>query len=634
MSTALPIGGLLLAGVLTTAGVGKLLDLEGSRRAIASFGVPQGLASPLGTLLPLAELAAGAMLIVGAAGHAGALVVGALSALSLLTIFCVGIALSLARGRAPDCHCFGQLHSAPASGQTLARNGALLTVAAFVASGGDPIWTMAAAVAAAATLALAALLSGGRGPAASPPTREGLPIGSRAPGFELAALDGSILSLAGLLQRRKPVLLVFSDPGCGPCIALAPEIAAWQRDLDEHLTIAVIERGDGRRAGTPDEHRRRDVLLQRDGEVANAYRAEGTPTAVLVGAGGQVASAVAPGGPAIRKLLGRAAPGSTGDRTIDAAEWEAPFARRELLARGAAAWAALTGLIASPAWASVLPAARRCRYERCGDRCCPRKAKCRRRQGRRVCVCPDGRRACGDRCCPETFVCRRRGRRRRRRCVCPDGYIVCSGRCVRPRTEPRHCGRCGRECPRGTACVNGQCVGGDGSGSGPGGSGACNCPPGETCCEGQCTDLNRSEAHCGECGKACAEGRTCCEGDCRDLENDPRNCGGCGRRCASDEVCSDGECRRRCPRGRRNCHGRCVDVSSDRNNCGRCGVDCGEGYACCNGRCCDYNSSTCCPTGCTNTALDDDNCGGCGNVCGPNSYCRFGVCTCPVQPCP
>jgi hypothetical protein len=53
-----------------------------------------------------------------------------LGALGLL--FVMGISTNLARGRKPDCHCFGQLHSAPAGWKTLARNGVLAAVAGFV----------------------------------------------------------------------------------------------------------------------------------------------------------------------------------------------------------------------------------------------------------------------------------------------------------------------------------------------------------------------------------------------------------------------------------------------------------------------------------------------------------------------
>ena len=50
----------------------------------------------------------------------------------LLVLFVVGISINLARGRKPDCHCFGQLRSAPAGWKTLARNGVLAAVAGFV----------------------------------------------------------------------------------------------------------------------------------------------------------------------------------------------------------------------------------------------------------------------------------------------------------------------------------------------------------------------------------------------------------------------------------------------------------------------------------------------------------------------
>jgi len=51
---------LLLAGVFFVAGLTKLADRAGSKQAIIDFGRPARLASPFGTLLPLAELAAAA----------------------------------------------------------------------------------------------------------------------------------------------------------------------------------------------------------------------------------------------------------------------------------------------------------------------------------------------------------------------------------------------------------------------------------------------------------------------------------------------------------------------------------------------------------------------------------------------
>src|SRR5918999_6387632 len=127
MDAALLIARLVLAAVFTLAGVAKLADLKGSRKAIIEFGLPAVVASPLALLLPLAELGVGAALIPASSAWWGAL-----GALGLLVLFVMGISINLARGRTPDCHCFGQLHSAPAGWKTLARNAVLAAVAGFV----------------------------------------------------------------------------------------------------------------------------------------------------------------------------------------------------------------------------------------------------------------------------------------------------------------------------------------------------------------------------------------------------------------------------------------------------------------------------------------------------------------------
>src|SRR5215218_318930 len=127
MDATLLIARLVLVAVFTLAGVAKLSDLKGSRKAIIEFGLPAVVASPLALFLPLAELAVGAALIPASSAWWGAL-----GALGLLLLFVVGISINLARGRTPECHCFGQLHSAPAGWRTLARNGVLAAIAGFV----------------------------------------------------------------------------------------------------------------------------------------------------------------------------------------------------------------------------------------------------------------------------------------------------------------------------------------------------------------------------------------------------------------------------------------------------------------------------------------------------------------------
>ena len=85
----------------------------------------------MGIGLPLAELAVAVLLLPEATAWWGAL-----GALALLLLFCLAIGVNLARGRQPDCHCFGQLHSEPAGPSTLLRNGALAAVALLVVVAG------------------------------------------------------------------------------------------------------------------------------------------------------------------------------------------------------------------------------------------------------------------------------------------------------------------------------------------------------------------------------------------------------------------------------------------------------------------------------------------------------------------
>src|SRR5215203_3608041 len=278
MDAALLIARLLLAAVFTLAGVAKLADREGSRQVIVDFGAPSAIAAPLGLLLPLAELVVAATLL-----SASTAWWGALGALTLLSVFVVGISINLARGRKPDCHCFGQLHSAPAGWKTLARNGALAAVAGFVLwEGYDGVgpsaldWlgvlTTAQLIGIIAGVVVLALLAGqwwflihllrqngrllvrvealertlaaGRSVAPSQngsPVHqaEGLPIGSKAPDFSLPGLHGETLTLDSLRAKGKPVMLLFTDPNCGPCSALLPEISHWQEEHEQKLTLSL-----------------------------------------------------------------------------------------------------------------------------------------------------------------------------------------------------------------------------------------------------------------------------------------------------------------------------------------------------------------------------------------------------------
>jgi methylamine dehydrogenase accessory protein MauD len=332
---------LLLALVFAVAGAAKFADRTGSRQAIINFGVPGSLATPLGLFLPLAELAVAGALIPAASAWWGAI-----GALSLLLLFVMGITINLARGRKPDCHCFGQLHSSPAGWKTLGRNGILAAVAGFVVwqgrEGAGPsaiswIETLSTAqlvglIVGLVVLGLVAaqwwflvhlLRQNGRllvrlealeerfaaGDGAAPSQNgskqaAGLPVGADAPAFNLSGLYGETLTLEALRASDKPVMLLFTDPGCGPCNTLLPEIGRWQQEHADKLTIVLISRGSAEENRTKiSEHGVTNVVLQEDWEVAHSYQAAGTPSAVVVQPDGKIGSPVVAGAEAIRSLV-------------------------------------------------------------------------------------------------------------------------------------------------------------------------------------------------------------------------------------------------------------------------------------------------------------------------------------------
>src|SRR5438067_851297 len=117
MDAALLIARLALSAVFAVSGSAKLADLPGSRRAAADRGLPAALSGPVGTALPFVELILALTLLPAATAWWGAL-----GALGLLGLFTAAIALSLARGRRPDCRCFGQIAAGPIGWRTIARN--------------------------------------------------------------------------------------------------------------------------------------------------------------------------------------------------------------------------------------------------------------------------------------------------------------------------------------------------------------------------------------------------------------------------------------------------------------------------------------------------------------------------------
>jgi peroxiredoxin len=307
---------LVLACVFLVAAVAKSLDRAGTQRSLADFGVPRRLRAPLAVVLPLLELAVAIGLVVTQSTRVAAAVGG-----TMLAIFTGALAAALLRGRAPECGCFGRLQPGPAGPTTLARNGVLVAAALLVAS--QPAAPKSARELAAAALVLLvggqALLSwtllrrlghalrriesleaelGAELDAQEPE------IGSEAPAFVLPTADGAQVALADLLEPEVPLLLVFSDTGCGACSALMPDLARWQHEHADRLTLAVIGHGDAERLrAAAEEHGLEQLLVAPDRSVFGAYGSFGTPSAVLVGADGRLVSTVLYGADEIGTLL-------------------------------------------------------------------------------------------------------------------------------------------------------------------------------------------------------------------------------------------------------------------------------------------------------------------------------------------
>src|SRR6185295_18651603 len=289
------------------AGVTKLIDPPGTREAVKNFGAPEPLAPALAIILPIVELAIAAGLLFNSTRRASAV-----AACLMLVLFVVAISINLARGRTHDCHCFGQLYSRPLGWPTLARNVVFALAAAFVfwqtgVQPGSSIlemlaqlnsfqWLLLAVAIAVVIAGVIYLQRRHKLQAEASSTSKGLPLGSPAPQFKLTAYAGGTISLKRLLAYGKPALLIFTNPTCGPCVVLFAEVKEWQKAHSDQLTIALISFGSIKEnfvnvarngLGT--------VLLQHEREVAELYGANVTPTAVVVGTNGKIASRLAAG---------------------------------------------------------------------------------------------------------------------------------------------------------------------------------------------------------------------------------------------------------------------------------------------------------------------------------------------------
>jgi len=307
---------LLLVLVFVTAAVGKLADRPGAGQALRDFGVPEAWLGSGALILPALELlVAAGLLVTDTAGLAG------LGALVLLAAFVAAIGAAMARGEAPDCHCFGQIHSEPAGWSTLVRNGVLAAVAVLVlldapgrsltAVGAKNLALVLTSLATLTLLAVSfTLWRENRDLRARPagvrrgPMVRGLPRGTFAPDANLSTLTGDDVSLRDVLASGRPAALVQISPKCAPCRAMLPELSRWQRTFAEELDVVTVSSGalEDNRAFA-DKHGLQRLYVETGHALGDLYQVKATPSAVLIDAQGRIAAAPATGAVAIEALI-------------------------------------------------------------------------------------------------------------------------------------------------------------------------------------------------------------------------------------------------------------------------------------------------------------------------------------------
>jgi peroxiredoxin len=160
----------------------------------------------------------------------------------------------------------------------------------------------------------------------------GLPLGMVAPDFELPDLAGVRRKLSEF--REQNVLLIFFNPQCGYCTKMAADLAALSTGgVDQQAVPVVVSTGDAEENRKLVEQYgiRCLVLLQEQMEVAEKYRAQGTPMGYRIDSAGRIASALAVGAEPLLQLATTLAPGPIGPHA--AVNGSAPHADDPSLAR-------------------------------------------------------------------------------------------------------------------------------------------------------------------------------------------------------------------------------------------------------------------------------------------------------------
>lgn len=133
--------------------------------------------------------------------------------------------------------------------------------------------------------------------------RNGLRPGTPAPEFSLPDGSGKTISLRDMLDR--PLLLVFTQIGCGPCTAVQPALEKLARQGEYRVLEVVNTHGE---AISDEDHpapKHYFRVFQTSFQVSKQYEAFATPFAFAIGRDGYVrASGIVNNEQHVRFLLG------------------------------------------------------------------------------------------------------------------------------------------------------------------------------------------------------------------------------------------------------------------------------------------------------------------------------------------
>ena len=317
---------ILLSITLLISGLAKLGAREGTQDAMRSLRLPlPTMHASVASVLPVMEIVL-ALAIWIPAPPLQVLLTGLVAALMLT--YLVIIARALTFEEQVHCSCFGTLASPTVSRTTLVRNvllsvlGLLAVVAA--ASGAmttllvqAPMGLIGLGIALLIAIALTAATIGGSvaetdadaptapAPAAADPDEDELLDYERSPipAAVLQQPDGRLITLTQLTAQRA-ALLVFVTEGCGPCERVLDHAEEWIGELEQTLQVRfVFSRPlDQLRERTTDrvtDHALHDLQFT----ARTALGGTSAPSAVLLGADGQLAGGPVNGGSAVIEFV-------------------------------------------------------------------------------------------------------------------------------------------------------------------------------------------------------------------------------------------------------------------------------------------------------------------------------------------